>query len=489
MIKYFLYALLSCFYVSSFQAQSDTIFIYTYGNSFENKGEDILFTSAQDYFIVGSAFNEENASSDMYLLMLDGTFNKKWSFLYGSDQTDVAKGVVETPEGNFIIVGYSNAGLSKGYQVALLCVDATGQFLWEKKYGGAQWDFGYDIVPKYDQTYLICGATFSEGAGRSDAYILHVDVAGDTISTQTYGGLLDDALYRGVEALDSSLYFVGETTSENDSTNILLLKLNKSNVLEWQKEYGGSKYDVAYDIVQAANSDILLAGSSNSHQQREDLDIMTYRISANGDSLWSFAFAQASEGNLEDVGRSVLELSDNTTLNTGYTNTYGFGFQSIAFSKTDGSGNPISGPSPFLNYTVNESILANGKIIAVGSTDKIGSGNSDVLVIYAEQIVAGMQTSVENVIDTAVVSIAEEIGRSIGSKIIIYPNPVVQTFQVSMPNNISYRLKVFDVYGREVRIENMGQNTYTLSRTLPKGSYVVQLLFDNGQTISQKLFK
>jgi len=478
MVKFILSSLLFLFYLSL--SSQDTLNIHTYGNNFENKGSDIIYTSSGEYIVVGSTFNELNQSSDVYVLKLDAFFNKLWSFSYGTDYIDVAKSVVEMPNGNLLIAGYSNKNFLSGYDVYALCLNTNGGFLWEKTYGGSDWDFGYDLIKRYDNTYYICGETKSFGMGEKDAYLIQINDTGLLLSQQMFGGDLNEVFYDMKQASNQSLYLVGEVNTVQDSTDILLVNLDSNDDLIFENHYGSSKVDIAYQLDFMQNGDLALVGSSNSHSNRQDTEIMYYRFASNGDSLFSENFASSFDTTIIDddidEGTSILSLNDGSVLTAGYTKTYGFGSDKIALNQMGMSNNALTGNSPDVDYRIYNMIQVNDRIVMVGSTDLLGVGNSDVLLIYADTLSGGMFNTLVTHADTAVVSVEET--PNIFPKAQIYPNPVSKSFRIHS-EVLPLSVGLYSMNGSRVEVKTSNGIDYDLLNAIP-GSYLLQIHYPDG---------
>lgn len=74
----------------------------------------------------------------------------------------------------------------------VLKLDSYGDTIWTRTYGGSASDWAFSIALALDGGYVIVGNTYSFGAGRLDIYVVKIDADGDTLWTRTYGGINDD---------------------------------------------------------------------------------------------------------------------------------------------------------------------------------------------------------------------------------------------------------------------------------------------------------
>jgi len=58
--------------------------------------------------------------------------------------------------------------------VWVLKLDASGNLLWDKTFGGSEGDFARSIVSTPDNGYAVAGYTWSKGAGNYDIWVLNL---------------------------------------------------------------------------------------------------------------------------------------------------------------------------------------------------------------------------------------------------------------------------------------------------------------------------
>ncbi|HEV7230254.1 MAG TPA: hypothetical protein VGO45_02935, partial [Bacteroidia bacterium] len=176
-------------------AQKDTAWVRTYGGPSIDMARCVRQIHDGGFILAGMTSSYGLGESSMYIVRTDSFGNKKWSSAIGGVNISQAYSVRETPDRGFAICGYTNCSGYGGYDMYLVKTDSTGKFLWEKTYGGANWDFGYGMELLKDSGFVLCGETFSITNGGSDAFIVRTDKNGDTLWTRHYGGTGDDAAY------------------------------------------------------------------------------------------------------------------------------------------------------------------------------------------------------------------------------------------------------------------------------------------------------
>ena len=85
---------------------------------------------------------------------------------------DKAYSVVQASDGGFIVVGHTKSfGHIGRKDVFLLKLNANGDSIWTKIYGGLNADIGFDIAKTSDNGYIITGTTASVGLGVYDVFL------------------------------------------------------------------------------------------------------------------------------------------------------------------------------------------------------------------------------------------------------------------------------------------------------------------------------
>lgn len=213
---------------------------WLWANEIGGPASDYLFSSAID----------PNGSGDIYSI---GYFEGTVDFDPGEETFNLA----------------SNGGLD----IFISKLDASGNFLWAKSFGGTETDYGITIVPDVSGNVYFSGAfhgavdfdTFNfTSSGIFDLIIARLDVAGNLIWAKAISG--DGISFSQAMAVDPSgsgdVYttgrFYGTTDFDPDTlieTNhtaadwdIFTIKLDVAGNFEWATTTGSPAFDVGYDV-------------------------------------------------------------------------------------------------------------------------------------------------------------------------------------------------------------------------------------------------
>ncbi|HEY3273089.1 MAG TPA: toll/interleukin-1 receptor domain-containing protein [Methanocella sp.] len=122
------------------------------------------------------------------LLKLSSDGQTLWRQPAGDPGNDYARRCVATKDGGLVVVGYTNVSGTGNNDVLLLKTDASGNLLWRQSCGGAGDDQGCVVAELPDGGYLVAGSTTSQGNGSCDVYVVRTDARGHRLWERTFGG-------------------------------------------------------------------------------------------------------------------------------------------------------------------------------------------------------------------------------------------------------------------------------------------------------------
>ena len=150
----------------------------TYGGSSYDFVYTVQQTSDNGYILGGTTDSYGAGSWDSYLLKTDVNGVLQWSKAYGLSGEDRAQAARQTNDGGYILCGRSNSFGSGGYDATLQKTDASGNLQWTKGYGGTAEDQAWYVRELDNNSYVVCGYTYSFGAGSRDAFLIKTDNLG-----------------------------------------------------------------------------------------------------------------------------------------------------------------------------------------------------------------------------------------------------------------------------------------------------------------------
>jgi hypothetical protein len=149
---------------------------------------------------------------------------------------------------------------------------------------------------------------------RVDNFNLEID------SILTLGGTKNEGAQSVIQTQDGGYAVIGHTQSmdgdvegkSNESYDYWLLKFNASNLLEWQKTYGGTADDRGTNLIQTNDGGYAIIGKSKSSdgdvsENAGYDDFWITKLDENGSISWDYSFGYPGS----DIPYSIIQTNDN----------------------------------------------------------------------------------------------------------------------------------------------------------------------------------
>lgn len=185
-------------------------------------------TSKGDYIAAGYRDNDVFTSSQAWVVKLDSEGNIEWEKTFGGLHHEIFFSVQHTSDNGYIAAGGTNSKGAGGADAWIVKTNNNGEKEWDKTYGGSFEDIAITIYQTQDGNYLVVGRTMSKGVGGSDAWIMKLDASGNLLWDKTYGGKGDDITV-SVQLTDANDFLLGGSTSSQGfgGLDFWLFKIDK----------------------------------------------------------------------------------------------------------------------------------------------------------------------------------------------------------------------------------------------------------------------
>jgi hypothetical protein len=262
------------------------------GNGLDIANHIHLQTDGTFYLTASSSSNDGNITgnhgtagyTDAVLMKLDASGNLQWSRCFGGSKNEELLDI-EIFNNRVYLAGYANSTdgdippQQKNYDVWLLALDANGNKVYSKVYGGSQNDVAYSMTRGNDGSLTLAGYTTStdgdvNGArGSQDYWIININAGNGNLNWQkVMGGTDADYANSVVTDADGGYLVAGITYSaDGDVANPLgegdywVIKLTAAGNVAWQQNLGGSSSDHLRAIIyQPSVKEYYLCGDSES---------------------------------------------------------------------------------------------------------------------------------------------------------------------------------------------------------------------------------
>lgn len=342
---------------------------------------------------------ENNGSTDYWVAKLNSTGNLIWQRSIGGSNPDDASSIQQTTDGGYIVAGTSASidgdvtGNHGGQDFWIVKLGASGTISWEKSFGGSSSDIANSVQQTSDGGYIVVGRTSSidgdvtGNQGNTDVWIVKLDALGNLMWEKTFGGTNSEAANSISQTTDGGYVFAGYTSSNDGnisvnigSTDYWIVKLDSTGSMTWEKTFGGSNQDMASSIQLTADNGYIVGGSTLSNDGHVtghlgDLDGWITKLDSNGNLIW-----QKSLGSTNwDKTSSIIETSQGGYIAAGETDV-NLGFNKYSITMLDANGEILT--DELFGGTSNDyatSILqtTNGGYIVAGTSS---SNDNDVLL-------------------------------------------------------------------------------------------------------------
>jgi hypothetical protein len=344
------------YWVVKIDASGAKLWDQAYGGTDADILRAIAPTSDGGYLLGGRSYSEAGGEKsqanrglgDYWVVKIDANGNKLWDRTYGGDGEDQLMVMHPTPDGGYLLGGYSGSDVSgektqprQGVDFWVVKIDATGAKLWDKTFGGVGISVLNAIAPTPDGGYLLGGESSTISStdksqpprGNEDMWVIKIDNLGNKQWDRSFGGSDTDRLKALQPTPDGGCLLGGYSLSgvSGDKTqpskgglDQWLVKIDAAGNKLWDKAYGGDKVDYAYAIQPTADGNYLLGGlssSTNSGDKTQDTqggyDYWVVKVDANGNKLADATFG----GSADDFQFSLQPTNDGNYVMGGHSNS------------------------------------------------------------------------------------------------------------------------------------------------------------------------
>lgn len=313
------------------------------------EANDIIQTIDGGYLIAGNADSNtgqitgNHGYMDYWLVKLNSAGTMQWQRSFGGSADDTASSVIQTTDGGFAVAGtsYSNNGDVTGNHgnsdiwITKLNSDA-GVIEWQKSLGGTWYESARKIIQTADGGYIVSGSSNSNNGdvtgnhGTFDFWIVKLSSTGNIQWQKSFGGSGEDIASSIIQTADGNYVVAGSSTSNDGNVtgnhgwrDFWILKLNSDGgVIFWQKSFGGSHVEVLNSMITTSDGGYILAGSAYSDDgditgSMGGTDYWIVKLNSTGNLQWQKSLG----GTKVDIASSILQTSDGGYMVVGSSNS------------------------------------------------------------------------------------------------------------------------------------------------------------------------
>lgn len=201
---------------------------------YEKTDGSILMFGSTDSFYEDVHFNYQTPSADWILIMVDQDGNEIWRKSFDTEEHDIASAIIPTDDGGSYLFG-STQGLGEGsFDMLLMKVDENGNEIWQKTFGGKEYEYGISMDINTEGDLYLFGSTKSFGQeSYPDFYLIKVNKQGNEIWSLAIGGQDIDYGNCVRTTANQGCALLGKTKSfGSGGFDMLMMKVSKDGVVE-----------------------------------------------------------------------------------------------------------------------------------------------------------------------------------------------------------------------------------------------------------------
>jgi hypothetical protein len=496
------------------------------------------FQNTVDFDPGAGNFNLTTAGAwDAYIFKLNPAGDFVWAKRMGGTNFDEAYSIATDAEANVYITGYFHDTVdfdpgtgtfnltSAGYEdIFISKLDSSGNFLWACRIGSTSDDRGRCITTDAWGNVYVAGffygtVDFDPGPGTfnltstpafADLFILKLDALGNFLWAKQMEGSNYENVNSITTDVSGDVYTTGyfSFTADFDPApsvfnltasglwDIFVSKIDSSGNFIWADGLGGTGYEEGNSITTDSIGNVYITGYFNDTADFDPdsgvfnlvsagmRDIFVLKLNSSGGLLWANKIGQAND----DEGYSIVCDAAANIYTTGYFNgTVDFdagpgtfnlnsaGAEDIFVSKSGAAGNFIWGVNMGgLSYE-------EGRAVAINSSGDVYSAG------YFQSIAdfdpsAGIYNLTATLSDIFVHKLSQLsigiIDNNSSKALIIYPNPTLKFFTVSLRTQSSInnsQLQILDVMGRVVHEQTLTNQSTIIDKQFSAGIYFVKV--------------
>ena len=223
--------------------------------------------------------------------------------IFGPAEGGNLRSIKETPDGGYILVGSTENPDEEVNDIYIVKTDQFGATEWTKTIEDEdRSQNASEIILSDDDHYIVLGGTTDDNSDKSDFMLLKLDLSGEIVWEKTYDGSRDDNSRSLVKTSDGGYLLVGDSDSFNDGSNkdIYIVKVDQNGEEQWYKTYGGDGGESARQVINTNDGGFAIIGDTDS-KGAGDQNIWLLKLDSNADHQWDQTYGSTIRAGGYDV--------------------------------------------------------------------------------------------------------------------------------------------------------------------------------------------
>lgn len=304
-----------------------------------------------------------------------------WERILGGGKNDQASMALPVAGGGFVMVGSTFSQGAGGGDGWIVRMDRLGEVVWERTYGGKGKDGLTTVSPAPGGGFLVAGATTTNSKGRLDGWALRLDAQGNKLWEKTFGGAHNDTFNSSTPMPGGGTLMTGYTRSSGGGNrDAWFVWVSDDGKQSWERTEGGGKREEMSSIAAVPGGGFIAAGITRSFGAGK-ADAWVHRLGPDGrKTLWTRTFGDAAWNAIQ----SVAPVPGGGFILAGNTRSKTAGKADVWVVRLDARGQKVwerTIGGARLDYAVSAHPLKNGGFLIGAVTRSKGAGGFDAWLI------------------------------------------------------------------------------------------------------------
>lgn len=291
---------------------------YNYGSNHAEEASKIIKTSDNNLLLLGWTKNTSTTAKNIWLSKVNSSGQVIWEKTYGGDQDDFANDIIELQNGNYLITGATTSYGEGSSDIYLLWIDSEGNVIQEKTHGAVDQDGGTQSIELANNDLVTYGYTWNYGAVSRDYYLLKMNANGDSLWSKRYGGADYEETQAFAMTNNGEFVLNGHSASTDPIHNMLGVKTDANGNVIWQKDFGGPAHDGGMAFLINSRNEYVFVARSMSFEANQNVFITI--TDSQGNIIKDLFIGESSE----DMANEIIEFEGYYYL-VGRTTSYSSG--------------------------------------------------------------------------------------------------------------------------------------------------------------------
>ena len=430
---------------------------------------------------------------------------REWTKCYGQNGDSFIIYLFPTSDSGAVLGGeYNTTAPVNG--LLIWKEDAVGNILWTHRYSKGNSIGLTDMIATKDGGYVMLGQVYytdtnfivhNSASLNGDIAVLKLDSLGNKVWSKAIGGSDDEVAYGIVENADSGYYIAGGTASDDydcvgnhGAYDVYIVRLDRNGNIIWHRDLGGSDGEIGRAVTANGKGGLIvtaITGSSDgdiSHPVAPNPGYWAIEMDSNRNIIWDNCYGG---GGGYCYPNAVCKSIDGSVWLAGVNSHTG-----------GGADTAYGGEDAWIVHTDSSGNFINAKVLGSNQQDEanmvypLSNGNVITGGYYFDSSGSFSSIRYYGAIDDflAVFSPSATSVRQVsdmGKSARAYPNPAKDIVNFETADVFFYSVQVYDVIGNMVFNNGRAKNIQIKVGDWPRGIYYAHVTGEEGGRCTLKL--